>query len=89
MMTIVDADVGTLKMRERKMRDWKMRHQYAGVEVWNRASFLKYRMHIFHSLQSDIRRNRRNSFQRRRLVKQESLADVKVTARQQCVYEGP
>jgi len=48
-------------MRERKMRDWKMRHQnaevdYAGLEsarqgkVWNTASFLKYRMHNYISV---------------------------------------
>ena len=50
----------SLKMRKRKMQDRKIRHRNAGVEnagldnarpgkVWNTASFLKYRMHIFHS----------------------------------------
>jgi len=50
-------------MRERKMQDWKIRHQNVGVEyvglenarpgkVWNTASFLKYRMHIIFTVRT-------------------------------------
>ena len=48
-LTLVHADAavnkGTQKMRERKMRGWKMWHQYARMEnarkgkVWSTASF--------------------------------------------------